>query len=379
MGDLFDPSMIAEIGIPLGIIVAGVVAGLFLEKVILRWLHILAERTEWEVDNIVVQSIRGVPIFWGAAGGVYLAILTLDISDRIADVLGKMLIVAILWSVTIIAARVTATLTSTYGSRDVSFLPATSLIPGLTRLLIYIVGFLIILSSLEISIAPLLTALGVGGLAVALALQNTLSNVFAGLYLIASRQINPGDYVRLDSGQEGYAVDIDWRSTIVRTVLGNTVIIPNATMASSIVTNFSLHRREIQIKIPIAVDYESDLRKVERVTLEVARETVSAINPALARFEPHLYFHTFGEFSLNLTVVVAVHDFFDQYRLRHEFMIAIMKRYKEEGINIPFPIKEFEMELSTEGLEADRTGNLEKSSWRAGPAEEEGDSESSSP
>lgn len=377
MEDLFDFEMIAEIGIPLAIIVAGVVAGLFLEKVILRWLDLLAERTEWEVDNIVFQSIRGVPIFWGAAGGVYLAIQTLDISDRIADVLGKMLVVAILWSVTIIAARVTATLTSTYGSRDVSFLPATSLIPGLTRLLIYIVGFLIILSSLEISIAPLLTALGVGGLAVALALQNTLSNVFAGLYLIASRQINPGDYVRLDSGQEGYAVDIDWRSTIIRTVLGNTVIIPNATMASSIVTNFSLHRREIQIKIPVAVDYESDLRKVERVTLEVARETIAAINPALARFEPHLYFHTFGEFSLNLTVIVAVHDFFDQYRLRHEFMIAIMKRYKEEGINIPFPIKEFEMELSTEGLEADRTGNLEKSSWRAGPAEEEGGSDPS--
>lgn len=372
MADLFNLEMIMEFGIPLAIIVAGVVAGLFLEKVILRWLDVLADRTKWEVDNIVFKSIRGVPVFWGAAGGVYLAILTLNISERIADLLGKLLIVAILWSITIIAARVTATLTTTYGSKNVTFLPATSLIPALTRLLIYVVGFLIILSSLNISIAPLLTALGVGGLAVALALQNTLSNVFAGLYLIASRQINPGDYVRLDSGQEGYAVDIDWRSTIVRTVLGNTVIIPNATMASSIVTNFSLHRREIQIKIPVAVDYESDLRHVERVTLEVARETIRKINPALQKFEPHLYFHTFGEFSLNLTVVVAVNDYFDQYRLRHEFMIALMDRYKAEGINIPFPIKEFEMELSTEGLDADRTGSLERPSSRTGPAEEEG-------
>ncbi len=371
MADLFNLEVIKEYGIPLAIILGGVVAGLFLEKVILRWLDLLAERTKWEVDNIVFKSIRGVPIFWGAAGGVYLAILTLDISDRIADVLGSLLVVAILWSVTIIAARVTAKLTSSYGGRDVSFLPSTSLIPALTRLLVYVVGFLIILSTLNISIAPLLTALGVGGLAVALTLQNTLSNVFAGLYLIASRQINPGDYVKLDSGQEGYAVDIDWRSTIVRTVLGNTVIIPNATMASSIVTNYSLHRREIQIKIPVAVDYDSDLRQVERVTLEVARETISAVNPALAHYNPLLYFHTFGEFSLNLTVVMAVRDYFDQYRLRHEFMIALLKRYKEEGINIPFPIKEFEMELSTQGLDADQAGSLEKSSWRAGPAEEE--------
>lgn len=366
--------LLPEIGIPLAIVAGGVVAGLFLEKVILRWLDVLADATEWEVDNIVFRSIRGVPVFWGAATGIYLATLTLDVSERVDEVLSKVLVVAVLWSFTIIAARVVAQLTSTYASREMTFLPATSLIPGLTRLLIYVVGFLIILSSLEISIAPLLTALGVGGLAVALALQNTLSNVFAGLYLIASRQINPGDYVKLDSGEEGYAIDIDWRSTTVRTILGNTVIVPNATMASSIVTNFSLHQREIQVKVPVAVDYESDLRKVERVTLEVAREAIRAVDSSLIRFEPHLYFHTFGEFSLNLTVILAVRDYFDQYRLRHEFMIRVTERYQQEGIRIPFPIKEFEMELSTEGLDAEGRGEITRPSWQEGPAEEDGDS-----
>lgn len=375
MPDVFTLEMLQEVGVPVAIVLAGIAAGLFLEKVILRWLDILAERTEWEVDNIVFTSVRGVPVFWGAAVGIYLATLTLDVSDRVDEVLGKILIVAVLWSLTIIAARVAARLMSSYGSRRVTFLPQTSLIPGLTRLLIYVLGILIILGSLEISIAPFLATLGVGGLAVALALQNTLSNVFAGLYLIASGQIKPGNYVKLDTGDEGYTVDIDWRSTIMRTVLGNTVIIPNATMASSIVTNYSLHQREIQMRIPVAVDYESDLRHVEKVTLEVARETLKAVDPTLATFEPHLYFHTFGEFSLNMTVVLAVRDYFDQYRLRHEFMIRLIERYEAEGINIPFPIKEFEMELSTEGLDADRPGRLEKPSWQSDPAEEEGRSD----
>lgn len=373
MLDLVDTGTILEIAVPVLIIAAGVVAGLFLEKVILRWLDILAEKTKWHVDNIVFTSIRGVPVFWGAAAGIYLATLPLNVTERAANILGKVLLVAVLWSLTIIAARIVAGLMSTYAGREASFLPATSLIPGLTRLVVYIVGLLIILSSLEISIAPLLTALGVGGLAVALALQNTLSNVFAGLYLIASGQIKPGNYVRLNSGEEGYTLDIDWRSTMIRTVLGNTVIIPNATMASSIVTNYSLGRREIGVRVPVAVDYESDLRTVERVTREVAREAMEEVDPTLRHAEPQVYFHTFGEFSLNLTVLLAVRDYFDRYRLTHEFMIRLMQRYAEEGIRIPFPIKEFEMELSTKGLTAESEGGISRPSWHEAPAEEEED------
>ena len=373
MQNLFETATLIDLAIPFLIVVAGVVSGLLMEKVILRWLDMLAEYTEWRVDNIVVKAIRGVPVYWGAAAGLYLATLTLNVDPDLEEFLGDALMVAVLWSLTIIFARIAAGLTSTYAGREGSFLPVTSLVPGLTRLLVYIVGLLIILSTLEISIAPLLTALGVGGLAVALALQNTLANVFAGLYLIASGQIKPGHYVRLNTGEEGYTLDIDWRSTTMRTILGNTVIIPNATMASSIVTNYTLGRGLIFFRIPIAVDYESDLRQVEKITDEVARSAMRTVDSTLEDIEPEIYFHTFGEFSLNLTAVVAVRDYFDRYRLKHEFMIQLIQRFDEEGINIPFPIKEFEMELSTEGLDADREGGIGRPDWGDDPAREEGE------
>lgn len=339
-------------------IIAGFLIGLLLEKVLLQWLRKTAEKTAWLGDNIIFASLRGIPVFWGVASGIYLATLNSTSSETINALLNQALLVALLWSLTIIAARLAAGFTSAYAGRDGTFLPPTSIIPGLIRLLVYVVGILFILSTLSISIAPFLTALGVGGLAVALALQDTLTNVFAGLYLIASRQIKPGDYVQLESKEEGYIVDINWRSTTVRTVLDNMIIVPNARFSSSIVTNFYLKQKAMRVRIGVAVAYGTDLDKVEQITLEVAREVLQELAPGVRHPEPELYLHTFGEFSLNFTVILRAREFYEQYRLRHIFMKRLIARYNVENIEIPFPIKEFEMELSTGGLEAGGTGRL---------------------
>ena len=115
-------------------------------------------------------------------------------------------------------------------------LPAASLTVNLAKVLVFGVGLLLILSNLGISITPLLTALGVGSLAVALALQDTLSNLFAGIYIIANRQIMVGDYLQLDGGKEGYIVDIGWSTTRVRKLSNDTILIPNSKLSQSIVT-----------------------------------------------------------------------------------------------------------------------------------------------
>ena len=363
-----------EFAIAAAFVGAGVAAGLFAERVLLRWLDALARRTKWRADNVIFRSIRGIPVFWGFAAGLYVGRLYLapgvaEEGSAFLEAFETVLLVAVLWSLTIIAARIASGLTTTYANRENTFLPMTSLIPTLVRLFVYSIGTLIVLNALGVSIAPLLTALGVGGLAVALALQDTLSNVFAGLYLIASGQIKAGDYLRLEGGEEGYVRDINWRSTTLRTVLDNQVIVPNAKLASSIVLNYHLERRPLRVRIPVAVDYESDLRHVERVTLAVAREVIAVVSPRLQGQEPEVYLHTFGEFSLNLTVILPVEEFYQQHRLRHEFMIRLIERYRQEGIRIPFPIKEFEMELSTEGLDAGRPGRLQRPDRHEGPAE----------
>jgi metal-sulfur cluster biosynthetic enzyme len=178
-------------------------------------------------------------------------------------------------------------------------------------------------------------------LAVALALQETLANIFSGLHLILSKQLRLGDYIHLSSGEEGRVTDITWRfTTIVPVGEGNMVVIPNQKIASSIITNYSMPRHDIIIKIPVGVAYDSDLQKVEDVTLEVARQVLESLNEKIdAGRQPSVRFYNFGESSIDFNVLLHSARFDDQFRLKHEFIKALTARFRQEGIEIPFPIR----------------------------------------
>ncbi|CUS87009.1 Small-conductance mechanosensitive channel [Candidatus Kryptonium thompsonii] len=242
-------------------------------------------------------------------------------------------------SVTIVIANISVGFINMYSKKAQDVLPSTSLFVYLTRIIVFIIGILIILHSLGISITPILTALGVGGLAVALALQDTLSNLFAGLHIILTRQIKPGDYIKLETGEEGYVVDITWRNTTIRELPNNYIIIPNLKLAQAIVKNHYLPDREISVTVQLGVSYDSDLEKVERVTIEVAKEVMMEVPGGIPEFQPFIRYHTFGDFSINFTVIMRCREFTDQYLIKHEFIKRLHKRYKDEGIIIPFPIR----------------------------------------
>src|SRR5207245_808248 len=131
-------------------------------------------------------------------------------------------------------------------------------------------GFLVLLAALGIQITPILTALGVGGLAVALALQDTLSNLFAGAHLLADKPIRVGDYVKVADTVEGYVVDIGWRSTRVRMLQNMVVTIPNKRVAESIITNYDMPDPRLTLLIRVSVDYGSDVELVERLLVDEA-------------------------------------------------------------------------------------------------------------
>jgi len=160
-----------------------------------------------------------------------------------------------LWSalfviiITIVAARLS-------GRFIPAFLPSASVIRSVVRIAIVAIGLLVALGTFGISIAPALTALGVGGLAVALGLKDTLSNLFAGIALLASRQVVPGDFIRFDGG-EGYVVDISWRITTVRDAAGAYIYVPNEKLAQSTLTSFA--RGGEQLSVPFAVPQATDL------------------------------------------------------------------------------------------------------------------------
>ena len=218
-------------------------------------------------------------------------------------------------------------------------LPKTTLLNTILNVVIYAMGVLVVLQYYGISIAPILTAMGVGGMAVALALQETLANIFSGLHLILSKQLRLDDYIKLSTGEEGRVTDITWRfTTIVPAGGGNMIVIPNQKIASSNITNYSMPRKDIVISIPVGVAYDSDLDKVERVTLDVAKEVMAQIDKDV-KMEPAVRFHTFGESSIDFNVVLHSSYFEHQFLLKHEFIKALTRRYREEGIEIPYPTR----------------------------------------
>jgi small-conductance mechanosensitive channel len=260
-------------------------------------------------------------------------------SPGLSDIFHKVLLVLVILSVTMVIAKILVGFVNLYSKRVGGALMSTSMFANLTKILVFIIGILIILQSLGISITPILTALGVGGLAVALALQETLSNLFAGIQVIASKQIKPGDYVKLDSGGEGYVTDITWRFTTIRELPNNMIIIPNAKLASAIVTNYYCPEKEMAILVQVGVSYDSDLEKVESVTIEVAKEVMKNVPGGIPEFEPFIRYHTFDNSSINFSVILRGKEFVDQHMIKHEFTKRLQKRYHAENIEIPFPIR----------------------------------------
>jgi len=312
-------------------------AGLVSERFILPRLERYATARQWAGEDLLITSLRGVTLIWFVALGIYLALLIVPLHLAILNFFYKLLLVVIIPSVTVVLARIAGGFANLYSGtlyrrRGGSALPSPSIVTNLTKLLVFIIGSLIILQSLGIAITPVLTALGVGGLAVALALQETLSDLFSGLYIIASRQIKPGEYIKLNTGEEGYVADITWRSTKIREGPNNIIIVPNAKLAVANVTNYYQPDREVVVTIPVSVSYESDLKEVERVTLEVAHKVLKETHGAISEVEPLLRYHTFGETGVNFSVILRAREIGDQSLVKHEFIKQLHKCYGQEGI-----------------------------------------------
>ena len=270
--------------------------------------------------------------------GLYWSISLIDFIQSFVKLFSYILFTVIVLSITRVIARTVSGFVDMQVTKSKD-LPKTTLLNAIVNVIIYAMGVLVILQYYGISIAPILTALGVGGMAVALALQETLANIFSGLHLIISKQLRLGDYIKLSTNEEGRVTDITWRFTTITPVGdGNMVVIPNQKIASAIITNYSLPRKDIIIKIPIGVAYGSDLDQVERVTLDVATKVMEEVDRELD-IPPTVRFHTFGESSIDFNVIMHSSNFDHQFILKHEFIKALTKRYREEGIEIPFPIR----------------------------------------
>src|SRR5438477_577820 len=294
------------------------------------------------------MAIRLPSMLWSIVLGLWVAIAiageTERMSRRLSQQLGLVLEVAIILSVTITVAGVVSTLIEHASERRALGGPVTGLGQAVARGVVFAVGLLVLLDALGIQITPILTALGVGGLAVALALQDTLSNLFAGAHLLADKPIRVGDYVKIADTVEGYVVDIGWRSTRVRMLQNTVVVVPNKKVAESIITNYDLPEPRLSLSIPVSVSYRSEPDHVERVLVDEATRAAGQIPGLLAEPAPFTrLIPGFGESSLDFTLTCQVASFVDQHLVQHELRKRLLRRLRAEGIEIPYPVRTVEL------------------------------------
>jgi len=244
-----------------------------------------------------------------------------------------------------------------YGDQVPGALPVTTLTQTLAELFVVVLGILLLLSALDFRITPILTALGVGGLAVALALQDTLTNLFSGFYVAVARQVRIGDYIKLNTGEEGYVTDIGWRSTTLRALANNYILVPNAKLAQAIVTNFHLPEKRMGSSVQVSVTYDSDIDRVEAILLDVVTRGIDEIPGMVGEPGPHVQFDPgFGDSGLGFTVNYQITEFAVQFGVRNELRRRILRRFTQQGIEMPFPTRTVYLKGGPESSQANSGG-----------------------
>jgi len=325
---------------PLAVFVVTLAIGFLVRRLLFSALARWAKKTSGRMDDIIIGAVKGPFIIWILMLSIHLAAQVSPLSDKISSLIAKVLLFLLIASLTVVGSKLASEVVRVYGTQKQSALPVTSLTQNVAQLAVIIIGLLILLNLLGISITPLLTALGVGGLAVALGLQDTLANFFAGIHVSVAGNIRLGDYIKLNTGEEGHISDITWRTTTIRALSNNLIIIPNSKLAQAVVTNYYLPEKRIGLSIPVSVSYDSDVAQVERILIEEAVKGAKEIPGLLAEPAPVVRFIPgFGSSSLDLTLNCQVAEFTDQYPVQHELRKRILLRFRSEKIEIPYPTR----------------------------------------
>jgi small-conductance mechanosensitive channel len=325
---------------PLAVFAAVVAVGYVCRRLLLKALAAWCKKTNSRVGHILTDALRGPLVIWILILAVHLSLQSSQLPSRFTQWTVEPLRVLFVLSLTFMCMRFAGDLVRFSGAQIPGAVPVTTLTQTLAQLFVLITGILVILNQLHISITPILTALGVGGLAVALALQDTLANLFSGFYVTLAGQVRLGDYIKMDSGPEGYVSDITWRSATIRTLGSNLIIVPNSKLAQAIVTNYSLPNKLMPVSLQVNVSYDADPAHVEQVLLEIAREVARDVPGMLHDPAPSVAFDPgMSESWIGVSLNYTVAEFVFQFAVRNELRKRIFARFRQEGLQVPFPAR----------------------------------------
>jgi len=323
----------------LAVLVLGVVVAKVLKAVLQRLARHMEKKTGTKLDEYILESVAN-PLHWGVIFGSLYAAWALypytpeglnEVVDGILFVLAALVGIRLLLNPLLTFLR----WYSEEAERKSGVLVSTDFVPLIRKVLtvaVYAVGLIIILEHFGVDIVALVTALGVASLAVALAAQDTLANMISGFVLMADRPFKKGDRVKV-AGVYGDIKRVGMRSTEIKTLDGNVVTVPNSKIAAEYIENFSQPSRKYRIVLEIGLAYGTDPEKAEKVILESVRATEGV----LAEPEPAVYFLTFGDFSLNFTLICWCKSYAVSWVVTNAVNVNLARALAGNGLEIPFP------------------------------------------
>jgi small-conductance mechanosensitive channel len=208
---------------------------------------------------------------------------------------------------------------------------------NIIKFTIIFIGLLLVLNQIGIKITPIFTALGVTTVALALSIQDIITNFFAGITILTSKQIMKNDYIKIDTGQEGTVIELNWRTILIKDISNAVIVIPNTKITSGVITNFRYLKSEITGSISCGVAYDSDLDHVEKTAIIAAQEVINKCDDASKKYTPIVRFVKFDDSSINFCLFFKVKNAYAKSFIKSEILKNLKKKFKEEQIKIPFP------------------------------------------
>ena len=225
------------------------------------------------------------------------------------------------------------------------------MIKNISRIIILFTGILWGLVIWQVNLTPLFASAGIIGIAIALAARDTLANFFGGIALFVDSAYKVGDYIILDSGERGEVVEVGIRSTKIQTRDDILITVPNSIMSTIKIINQSAPQPRYRIRIDISVSYDSNLRQVEKILLNIAKK-----NQALAeKPEPRVRVRNFGESAIHFQLLVWVQDPRHRGRETHNLLKMIHIAFHEQDIEIPFPQRDIFLKQERDDTKIIRT------------------------
>ena len=302
-------------------------------------------RTSTSLDDLLVSAI-GRPVFlFVLVFGPYIGLTGTTFLDAHQELIDRGLLSALIVVVGYLLKRVVDAVFTWYGMEIAEKTEATwddrvlPLVKRVSSVVVYGLVVMLVLQSQGLNVSPLIAGLGIGGLAVALAIQPTLSNFLAGTYTVTESGIGVGDYIEMDSGASGWVEHVGWRTTKIRTFWNNLMIIPNGKLSESVVTNYQGPDPSVYALVTGGVSYESDLQHVNDVALEVANDVLSRTDRADMSYTPAVRFNNFGDSNIDFMIIFKVKGFVDQYAIKDQIIRGVHRRFGEEGIEINYPVR----------------------------------------